>query len=257
MGVLAWVEKLRYRFKRWQLRKRNRAFIANNPNFALPPSHLAFDAYSSSHWDFYKISGEQTAEFLLGIIQKHFGPNPPQRIYEWGCGPGRVIRQLPAVLNKMTEFHGSDYNAESIEWCNEKIPGIRFIVNGLEPPLPYPDHSFDFIYGISVFTHLSKSNALLWANELLRVLKPGGIVLVTTAGDEVYEKELLPAERKKYETEGIVTRANYKEGKKMFLAMHNPGYVREKLLSQFEIIEHGNTGIPFMRQDWWVAKKMH
>src|SRR5687767_15948117 len=80
------VEQLRYHIKKWRLKKRNKRFIAENPGFALPPEHLAFDAYSSSHWEFYKLSGEITAKFLAEITAKYFSPAQPLKtIYEWGC----------------------------------------------------------------------------------------------------------------------------------------------------------------------------
>ncbi len=249
------VEQLRYHVKKWKLKKRNKQFIRENPGFVLPPEHLAFDAYSSSHWEFYKLSGEVTAKFLAEIIKKYFSAaNPLHNIYEWGCGPARITRQLKAVL-KDVDIHASDYNPETIEWCKKNIPGIQFSRNDLHPPLPYASEQFDLIYAISVFTHLSEANGLQWANELYRILKPGGILLITTAGDTIYEKELLPGERKKYDKEGLVVRANYEEGKKMFLAMHNPKYIREKLLRQFDILEHVPSAFPYMRQDYWIVKK--
>jgi SAM-dependent methyltransferase len=256
MRLLRLAERSRYHLKRWELRKRNKRFIADNPGFALPPEHLAFDAYSSSHWDFYKISGEQMAAFLSAITAKYFTPgNPLNKIYEWGCGPGRIIRQLKSTFGEKVELHASDYNAESIAWCKENIPGVQFLANDLEPPLPYSNDQFDFIYVISVFTHLSETNALRWADELYRILRPGGILLVTTNSDTIYEKELLPAERKKYSEDGIVVRGDYEEGKKMYLAMHSPRYIREKLLHRFELLEHVSSKVPFMRQDYWVGRK--
>jgi ubiquinone/menaquinone biosynthesis C-methylase UbiE len=147
---------------------------------------------------------------------------PLRAIYEWGCGPARVARQLPDVFGQDVELYVSDYNPETIEWCQKNVPHVQFFQNGLHPPLPYPDNKFDFIFGISVFTHLSESNCLSWAHELYRVLRPGGILLITTDSDSAYEIEMLPAERKKYDTDGILVRDKYEEGKKMFLTRQAP-----------------------------------
>jgi SAM-dependent methyltransferase len=254
--LLAPVERLRYYLKMLIFRKKNKRFIRENPDFTLPPSHLAFDAYSSNHWAFYKISGEITAKLLHDVTIKYFSvDNPLTTVYEWGCGPARIIRQLPAVLDKGVEFHASDYNEETIDWCKKNVPGIHFLKNELQPPLPYTDNKFDFIYAPSVFTHLSETTGLQWAIELHRVLKPNGILLITTNSDRAYQKELLADERKIYNEVGVVVRAKYEEGKKMFLTKHNPLYVREKLLQQFEIIEHVPSAFPFMKQDYWIARK--
>lgn len=254
-GLLSPVERLRYLGKLLQYRNKNRKFVRENPNFALPPAWLAFDAYSSHHWQFYKLSGEVTARFLTDILQKHFPSQQPNAIFEWGCGPGRVIRQMPAVLDERIELHASDYNPESIEWCGKHIPRVHFLVNHLAPPLPYPNQSFDFIYAISVFTHLSEKNCLDWIAELHRVMRPDGILLITTDSDSAYRKEMLPAEKKQYEEQGFIVRDRYEEGKKMFLARHSPRYIRETLLRQFTVLEHVPEAFPFMKQDYWIARK--
>jgi SAM-dependent methyltransferase len=44
--------------------------------------------------------------------------------------------------------------------------------------LPYPDNSFDKVFSISVMEHLS-NNHLQALTELVRVLKPGGKLLLT------------------------------------------------------------------------------
>lgn len=254
--LLATAEQLRYHFIRLWLYNRNNRFRKENPGFVLPPSYLAFDAYSTNHWEFYKVSGEITARFLQDIIKKYFPANrPPDSVFEWGCGPARIIRQLPALLGTGIEYHAADYNATTIDWCKKNIPGINFHRNELTPPLPYADEQFDFVYAISVFTHLSEATGLAWADELLRVLKPGGLLLITTNSNRAYEKELLPAEKRGYDSAGIVVRDKYKEGKKMFLAMHSPRYIKEKLLQQFLIEEHVPSSFPFMKQDYWIARK--
>lgn len=254
--LLTTVEKLRYMMKVWICRDKNKQFKAANPNFALPPEHLAFDAYSSSHWEFYKLSGELTAKFLVTITNKYFSNGHPlQSMYEWGCGPARIVRQLGPIYGNSVEIYASDYNPETIEWCSKHIPAVRFIKNELQPPLPYADNKFDFVYAVSVFTHLSEANGLQWAKELHRILKPGGILLITTDSDNAYRKELLPGEKRKYRTAGIVVRGQYEEGKKMFMTRHSPSYVKDKLLQDFEILEQVSMAFPFMRQDYWIAKK--
>jgi SAM-dependent methyltransferase len=255
-GLLPLAEKARYYSKLWSLRGSNKIFIEQNPGFVLPPEHLAFDAYSAPDWTFYKSSGEGTAKFLATTIKKYLpAPHQVSSVYEWGCGPARVVRHLPHELGSSIEVYGTDYNPETITWCRASIPGVQFDLNGLNPPLPFTDNKFDFIYSISVFTHLSRETGLHWARELYRVLKPNGILLITTSGDNAYDQELLENEKIKYQNEGVVVRGNYEEGKKMYLARHNPRYVREELLKDFSIEEHSPAGFPFIAQDYWIARK--
>ena len=254
LGLLALTEKLRYVRESWRYKSTNRQFRNENPAFVLPPPHLAFDAYSAPDWYHYKQSGEKSAEFIYNITKKYL--TNPAAIYEWGCGPARIIRHLPAVAESNIQIFGTDYNPETIEWAKKNISGVSFDLNMLNPPLTYDNGVFDLIYAISVFTHLSEQNALNWIDELHRVLKPNGILLITTTGELNYQTELLDHERKVYESKGVVVRDQYPEGKKMYLTNHNPAYVRSTLLRKFKILEHVPNGFPMMKQELWIARKV-
>lgn len=254
LGLLELVEKIRYVRETLRYKRTNRQFRNENPAFVLPPSHLAFDAYSAPDWHHYKQSGERSAEFIYNIAMKYL--TNPVAIYEWGCGPARIIRHLPGIAKNDIQIFGSDYNSETIEWAKKNISEVSFDLNTLNPPLAYENEAFDLIYAISVFTHLSEQNALGWINELHRVLKKNGILLMTTTGELNYQTELLDHERKLYESRGVVVRDRYPEGKKMFLANHNPAYVRNTLLRKFEILEHVPNGFPMMKQELWIARKL-
>jgi SAM-dependent methyltransferase len=255
LHLLSTLEYFQYLLRRFSLRKSNLEFVRANPAFSLPPPHLAYDAYSAPDWNFYKTSGEGTADFLAAIIFRYFPNTSELSVYEWGCGPGRVIRNLPSRLPAGAKIYGSDYNSETIEWCSKNLTSINFNLNELEPPLPFLNEKFQFIYCISVFTHLSESNGLIWAEELYRVLVPGGLLVITTAGDYSYETDLLQDEKDIYRKHGIVTRGEYQEGKKMYLARHNPSYVKSVLLKRFEFLEHSTAGFPFISQDFWLVRK--
>lgn len=45
--------------------------------------------------------------------------------------------------------------------------------------MPFPDNTFDYVYSLAVFEHLH--SPWIAANEILRVLKPGGKVFILTA----------------------------------------------------------------------------
>lgn len=55
--------------------------------------------------------------------------------------------------------------------------------NELSPPLPFGDGSLDCVYAISVLTHLSEKSHFEWVAELRRVIKPRGIIAITTHSD--------------------------------------------------------------------------
>jgi len=52
-----------------------------------------------------------------------------------------------------------------------------------DPPTRLAAESFDLIYGISVFTHLSQADQDRWLEELQRLTKPGAAVLVSVQSE--------------------------------------------------------------------------
>lgn len=71
--------------------------------------------------------------------------------------------------------------------CRSNLIPADFQVNRYEPPLMFADHSFDLIYGISVFTHLDKASQEQWIPELYRLLRPGGALIMTVNGTSAAE----------------------------------------------------------------------
>ncbi|MEO7760839.1 MAG: class I SAM-dependent methyltransferase [Casimicrobiaceae bacterium] len=102
-----------------------------------------------------------------------------RRILDWGCGCGRVARHTARLPN--VEFTGCDIDVQNVLWCANNLKG-SFVATALNPPLPFPDASFDLIYGISVFTHQREAMQDSWLAELERVTAPGGVLLMTTHG---------------------------------------------------------------------------
>lgn len=94
--------------------------------------------------------------------------------------------------------------------------------------------------------------ARAWIADLRRIVKPGGLLLVTTLGDE-YRDRLTRAELERYDRgEPVVQRAGV-EGTNMCAAFYPPSYVCERLLDGFETID-GPHGTRFP-QDVHVARR--
>ncbi|HEY0038059.1 MAG TPA: class I SAM-dependent methyltransferase [Longimicrobium sp.] len=104
-----------------------------------------------------------------------------ERVLDFGCGCGRTLLWFRDAEGG-TQFHGTDIDAEAIAWCQGNLPFATFGVNQPLPPLSYPDGHFDLVYALSVFTHLSEEQQHMWIHELHRVLRPGGIALLTFLG---------------------------------------------------------------------------
>lgn len=244
---------VRFRLMKFQNRKPNALFKKKCPDVALPPDYLMYESFQLDYYKYY-YNGEATADWLIDLI-KPFIDLSKASVLDWGCGPARIIRHLPKLMGDTCSFYGTDYNNKSITWCQDNLPGIDFSTNELKPPLKYEENSFDMIYGISIFTHLSSQAHKEWLKELHRVLRKGGILFLTLHGEAFFGK-LEKAEQESFRRNELVVRGQVKEGHRTFIAFHPPGFV-EKWITGFSLMEH-KPGIVVdggASQDVWILKR--
>lgn len=106
---------------------------------------------------------------------------PQSTVLDFGCGWGRVSRFFLRDL-KPENIYGVDVLKSAIDLVRQSnIPG-RYSVIPTQPPLDFPDGSFDVIYAFSVFSHLPEKLANHWVTEFARLLRPNGLMVVTTQG---------------------------------------------------------------------------
>jgi SAM-dependent methyltransferase len=120
-------------------------------------------------------------------------------------------------------------------------------VNEIAPPLPYPDSSFDFVYAISVFTHLPENLQDAWMQDCRRVLKPGGFLFFTTLGEHYASFErLTESERQAFSEGRLVVLYETVAGSNLCSAYHPPTYVKKRLGVGFELRSFvpGSASIP-------------
>jgi len=181
LRLIYFTDKVVYYLQKFKNRKINREFKLKYPEVKLPPDYLIYESFQLNYPKYFTDS-IGTAKWLADHFKKHIELKN-KRILDWGCGPGRIIRHLPDVIGNDCEFYGTDYNIKSIEWCTVNLPGINFNRNDLKAKLPYKDQYMDVIFGVSIFTHLSEQLHFDWYSELYRILKPDGIMFLTTQGD--------------------------------------------------------------------------
>jgi SAM-dependent methyltransferase len=241
-------DRIRYFFHKIRMRKKNELFLLKNDGIKLPPDYLMYESFLLDYQRYYE-NGRKTAEWLINLVRKHQNLDNTA-ILDWGCGPARVLRHLPELAPEAKSFNGTDYNAKTISWCAENLREINFSNNSLMPPLSYQNDSFDLIYGISIFTHLSEEAHVHWLEELIRVLRKGGILFLTLHGEGFYNK-LSEQEKQVFKSGKLVVRGQVKEGHRTFAAFQASEYVK-KWTGELQLLEHlpGNN-----EQDVWVFKK--
>lgn len=155
------------------------------------------------------------------------------RVLDFGCGCGRVLRQWSSVHG--VEFFGTDLQAELVAECTRTVPFAKAATTGPEPPLPFEDSSFDLVYCLSVFTHLDERQQLMWRDEIARVLRPGGMWLLTVQGRS-YVPKLSDSERARFQSGDIVCQGRQYRGRNVCQAFHPPEYVSDVLAAELELI---------------------
>lgn len=140
----------------------------------------------------YRQVGRGTA----ALVARHTGLTGRERVLDMGCGIARVATGL-AEMHPRLEYDGFDVVRYGIEWSRKAFrdrPSFRFahadVANGLYNPggaveaeryrFPYADDQFDLAFATSLFTHLLEGAARRYLAEAARVVRPGGLIYLTT-----------------------------------------------------------------------------
>ena len=217
---------------------------ANGIPAHLPPAKLRYRVSCSPDAEEFIATGKTCAadiQTALAKVGRDLGSFT--RILDFGCGCGRTLVHLKD-LAPAAQIHGADIDAKAIEWCRVNLQFGSFDFSNAKPPLAYDAATFDFIYAISVFTHLDEHYQFLWLEELKRIAKPGAIVLLTVDSSLVGDQDFMF--RQSYE-KGIFP-AWYQN------AYHSKDYVLANFGKHFEILDYFPRAMN-AHQDVVVLKK--
>ncbi len=107
-----------------------------------------------------------------------------RRILDAGCGTGYGLAIL--IEAGALEGVGVDVSAEAIEAAALRVPGNVTLELGDLNEIAQPDESFDLIVCFEVLEHLETPDRAL--DEFHRLLKPEGVLLVSSPNRHVYTK---------------------------------------------------------------------
>jgi len=96
-------------------------------------------------------------------------------VLEVGCGEGRGVGLL---MQHARSFTAVDKIEDVISDLKIKFPTGRFLSMNIPPLRELPDNAYDSIVSFQVIEHIQDD--VLFLKEIHRVLKPGGIALLTT-----------------------------------------------------------------------------
>jgi len=144
--------------------------------------NLIAEDFSRTRWNIW-------AEF--NIFKEYV--NNGDGILDVGCGNGRL---LELFKDKIINYTGVDVSEKLVGLARKKYPNNNFIVaDNLN--LPFPDDNFDKVFSVAVL-HTIPSDELRKkaTSELRRVLKPGGLLIITVW--DVWRKDTFPLLLKYY-----------------------------------------------------------
>jgi SAM-dependent methyltransferase len=133
--------------------------------------------------DRYEAAGAHLFDLLLDWVGTETDLDDAA-VLDLGCGAGRVLRHWEAQAARGTRVAGVDIDQPSIDWCREHLGSFCDVrLGSVLPPLDFDTGTFDVVYAYSLFTHLDAHWAE-WMCEVHRLLRPGGVALITFLGPE-------------------------------------------------------------------------
>lgn len=113
------------------------------------------------NWSFYPVYMEK-----IRLIEKFLDANGhDKKILDLGCGEGVLVEKYK---RRNYDIIGVDYNYESENVLKRSVVDTRF-----------PDDNFDIILNLDVLEHISFAQQEEAFDEISRILKPGGMLVLT------------------------------------------------------------------------------
>jgi SAM-dependent methyltransferase len=154
-------------------------------NIPVPPLHLR-----------QTVGVEDTAFFENPYGDLVFGnavnPNKYQSVFDFGCGCGRIARQLMQQrMNVPQKYVGLDLFKPSIEWCTQNLTRLNssfvfhhhnFYNPGLNPggsrnALEIPNFGkFSLVNAHSVFTHIIEDHVRFYFDQVANLIADEGCI---------------------------------------------------------------------------------
>ena len=138
---------------------------------------------------------------ILGVAPERF-----DEVLDFGCGCGRLARQMLQQVPRPRRYTGFDLHAGMIRWCRANLaphaPGFTFLHHdvhnrsfnpGWNKPalrrMPAEAGRISLLIAQSVFTHTIQAHAEYYLREAARVLRPDGEM---AASFFLFEKRFFP-----------------------------------------------------------------
>jgi SAM-dependent methyltransferase len=126
--------------------------------------------YDDELWELVPLDPGPTPERLRRFVRSL---GHAERALDLGCGDGRLTSELDAA-----ELVAADVSPVALERARGRLPGARIVELEPDTPLPFDDGAFDLVLCAETIEHVRDVQLLL--SEIRRVLRPGGLLALTT-----------------------------------------------------------------------------
>jgi len=160
----------------------------------------------------------------------HISIREDATVLDIGCGGGGTIKKLTRIVIK-GKVYGIDYSEDSVKISQNANKGAIQagrveIRQGSVSCLPYPENTFDLITAIE--THYFWPNLVNDLKEVLRVLKPGG-TLIMMGGE--YKGGKYDERNQKWVEFGNMTYHRVDEFKQL---ISDAGYIKAQVFEEYD-----------------------
>jgi SAM-dependent methyltransferase len=127
--------------------------------------------YYEKYWTEFGVYSRRLGARTLRILEAHV--HLTSHVLEVGCGTGRAAGSW--ITSHCAAYTGVDISENAVAEARKLGLNAHVIQDASE--LPFAGSSFDVVLCLEVLEHLFQP--FLAAREILRVLRPGGVLLVT------------------------------------------------------------------------------
>ncbi len=117
---------------------------------------------------------ERKVDILESIVSPVVGPLRGLSVLDVGCGTGTTDRVL---MPRVGRLQGVDISEEMLAKARINVPSAGYSWYDGEK-VPFGDQTFDAVVAICVLHHVPISNRFKFVSEMVRVVRPGGVVAV-------------------------------------------------------------------------------
>jgi SAM-dependent methyltransferase len=124
------------------------------------------------------------------VVYSYLSAESYESVLDFGCGCGRMARQLMLQKSRPRRYLGMDLHRGMINWCRANLtsiapefefrhhdvysPGLNPTATRRMAPFPVADGEFTLVQAWSVFTHLTQEQTEHYLREARRALRTDG-----------------------------------------------------------------------------------